>query len=47
MKSDKQPHPTSSDREEPARVNRRDFLSSAMAAGVAAAGAGAAGNAPA
>lgn len=43
MKPDKQPHPDPSEREEAARVNRRDFLSSAVAAGVAAAGAGAAG----
>ena len=47
MKSDKQPQPAPSDREEPARVNRREFVSSAVAAGVAAAGAGAAGNASA
>ena len=47
MKPDNQPHPAPSDREEPARVNRRDFLSSAMAAGLAATGAGAAGKASA
>ena len=47
MKPDKQPHPAPPDREEPAHVNRRDFLSSAMAAGLAATGAGAPGKASA
>ena len=47
MKPDKQPHSAPSDREEPARVNRREFVSSAVAAGLAAAGAGAAGTASA
>lgn len=47
MKPDKQPHPTKSEREETARVNRREFLSSATAAGLVAAGVGAAGGASA
>ncbi len=42
MKPENQPHPTNSEQEAPARVNRRDFLSSTVAAGLTAAGVGAA-----
>ena len=42
MKPDNQPNPPDSEQEESARVNRRDFLSSTVAAGLTAAGVGAA-----